>query len=96
VYGSLPSAGITTDRVRRSPRTMGRPSAAFISSGTSGSSPRSSAWLIPAAAASAICLAAASGSTSIGACGVASIRMTKFCVHTPSRLGSPNDVRGAR
>ena len=50
---------------------------------------------MPVAACVANSRAASSGSTSMGTRGCASIRITKFCVHTPSKLGSPNEVRGA-
>src|ERR1700733_7807991 len=74
---------------------MGRPSVFFISSGTSGSSCLSNPAPIPADTAAAIAFAAGSGTTRFGVCGDASRRIRKFCVQMPSRLGWPNDVRGA-
>jgi hypothetical protein len=50
---------------------------------------------MPFAIISAKAFASASGRTNVGERGVASIRITKFWFHTPSRLGAPNVVRGA-
>ena len=83
----MPSAGWTTARVRRWPRTIGRPSDRGTNIGNSGSSvaANSSDSAFPAMAATA--LASCSDTTSRGVAGVASMGRMKLTRQFPSMLG---------